>query len=156
MARSRLKTKGRKDGGRFAHLPDNMLRSPEYHSIPGEGVRLLNALAAQYNGYNNGDLTAALSVLRAYGFTSSDTVSTNLRKLEKAGLIVRTRDGMFCGGTSTCALYALGWKPIDACPGKRLTVAPTDRPPRSFQPANIAKRPVRKPERADTKTGAEK
>jgi len=156
MARSRLKAKGRKDGGRFAMLPDAVLRSPEYHQLPGGAVRVLLALAAQYNGNNNGNLCAALTVVRNYGLNSSDTVSTNLRRLEQASLIVRTRDGMFCGGASTCALFALTWRPIDACPGKRLTVAPTDKPPRSFQPAALAKRPVRKPERVDPETGAEK
>lgn len=156
MARSRLKAKGRKDGGRFAMLPDAVLRSPEYHQLPGGAVRVLLALAAQYNGNNNGNLCAALTVVRNYGLNSSDTVSTNLRRLEQASLIVRTRDGMFCGGASTCALFALTWRPIDACPGKRLTVAPTDKPLRSFQPATLAKRPVRKSERTDPETGAEK
>ncbi|MFP5441355.1 MAG: hypothetical protein ACLGHJ_07675 [Gammaproteobacteria bacterium] len=117
---------------------------------------MLLALAAQYNGNNNGNLCAALTVVRNYGLNSSDTVSTNLRRLEQASLIVRTRDGMFCGGASTCALFALTWRPIDACPGKRLTVAPTDKPLRSFQPATLAKRPVRKSERTDPETGAEK
>lgn len=148
MARDRLRTKGRRESGNFAMLPDVVLRSPEAHSVPGEAIRLLVALAAQYNGSNNGNLSAALSVLRAYGFTSSDTVSRNLRKLEGTGLIVRTRDGMFSCGVPACALYALAWKRIDACPGKSLTVTPTDRPPRSFQAANIAKRSVRKSEQA--------
>jgi len=146
--RDRMKGKGRRENGSFAMLPDVVLRSPEVHSVPGEAVRLMAALAAQYNGSNNGNLSAALSVLRAYGFTSSDTVSRNLRKLESAGLIVRTRDGMFSCGVPSCALYALAWKKIDACPGKCLNVAPTDRPLRSFQAANLANRSVRKSEQA--------
>jgi DNA-binding transcriptional ArsR family regulator len=140
-----MKTKGRREGGRFVMLPEAVILSAEYQSLPGGAVRLLIALAAQYNGRNNGDLAAALSVVRRYGLASADTVSANLKRLEAAGLIVRTRDGQFCGGASTCALYALAWKPVDPCPGKGLTVAPTDRPIRTFYPAPITERPVRKP-----------
>lgn len=154
MARDRVKAKGRGGNDKFAKLPDVVLRSQEAHSVPGEAIRLLAALAAQYNGYNNGNLSAALSVLRHYGFTSNDTVSRNLGNLERAGLIVRTRDGMFSCGVPACALFALGWQRIDACPGKRLTVAPTDRPPRSFRAANIGKQSVRKSVQAEPKTGA--
>lgn len=155
MSRTRLKAKGRKEGGgRFAAIPDNVLRSPEAHSVPGEAIRLLCALAAQYNGHNNGNLSAALSVLRDYGFNSAGTVSRGLRKLEDAGLIVRTREGMFMHGRTHCALYALAWRAIDACPGKELTVAATAVPPRRFQPANIANRPVSKQERSALKTGS--
>lgn len=145
MARTRLKAKGRSGVGRYARLPDAVLRSPEYQNLSGGAVRLLVALAAQYNGHNNGNLSAALSVVRAYGLRSSDTVSAALRTLEQSGLIIRTRDGMFCGGYSTCALFALAWDRIDECPGKGLAVAPTDRPPRTFQPAPTAKGPIRKP-----------
>lgn len=145
MARDRMKGKGRKEGGRFVMLPETLLLSQEYQNLTGEAIRLLIVLALQYNGRNNGDLSAARSVVRRHGITSADTLSANLRRLQAAGLIVRTRDGQFCGGASTCALYALTWKPLDACPGKGLTVAPTDRPIRTFHPAPIAERPVRKP-----------
>lgn len=156
MSRNRLKAKGRKESGvRFAALPANVLRSPEAHSVPGEAIRLLCALAAQFNGHNNGDMSAALSVMRGYGFNSAGTVARSLSKLEAAGLIIRTREGMFVHGRTHCALYALAWRAIDACPGKELTVAPTAIPPRRFQPAQIANRPVSKQDRSGLKTGSE-
>lgn len=145
MSRDRMRAKGRRESGPFVALPHSVLLSEEYHNLPGGAVRLLIALAAQYNGRNNGDLSAALSVVRRFGLNSADTVSANLKRLETLGLIVRTRDGLFCGGASTCALYALTWKQIDQCPGKHLSIPPTDRPYRTFHPAKFAESPIRKP-----------
>lgn len=159
MARSAIeKAKGRRESGRFAMVPDNVLKCPELHSVPGEAVRLLLALTSQYNGRNNGDLCAALSVLRDYGFTSADTVSRGLKVLLDAGLILRTRDGTFQGGASTCALFAIAWKAIDACPGKGLTVRPTSAPPRVFRAAAKATHPVRKSDisQSENRSGQEK
>lgn len=129
------KAKGRRERGSFAQIPANVLQSPEFHGITGEAVRLLLALAAQYNGHNNGNLCAALSVARQYGFKSGDTLARAIAGLIEAGLIIRTREGMFNGAGSKCALFAIAWKAIDPCPGKDLTVAPTKAPPRLFVPA---------------------
>lgn len=133
------KAKGRKEKGSFAQIPANVLQSPEFHGITGQAVRLLLALAAQYNGHNNGNLCAASSVAKLYGFKSGDTLARAIFGLLDAGLIIRTREGMFNGAGSKCALYAIAWKPIDACPGKDLTVAPTSAPPRLFIPAEKQK-----------------
>lgn len=125
-------------------IPESVLLSAESHSVTGEAIRLLLALAAQYKGRNNGNLCAALSVLRQYGFNSADTIARALAQLTEAGLIIRTREGAFQGESSKCALYAVAWKAIDECPGKDLTVSPTKAPPRLFLPAGKTKRPVRK------------
>lgn len=138
--RSRIeRAKGRKEKGSFAQVPANVLQSPEFHGITGEAVRLLLALAAQYNGHNNGNLCAALRVAKQYGFRSGDTLARAITRLIDAGLIIRTREGMFQGAGSKCALYALAWKRIDACPGKGLTVEPTQGPPRLFIPVENQK-----------------
>lgn len=148
------KAKGRKDKGSFAMIPASVLLSPEFHGITGQAVRLLLALAAQYNGHNNGNLCAASSVAKLYGFRSGDTLARAITGLLEAGLIIRTRDGLFQGAGSKCALYALAWKAIDACPGKGLTVEPTNAPPRLFIPAGKSSALSENRTRFDPKTGA--
>lgn len=146
MARDRLKSKGRRESGRFAQIPDNVLRSAECHGVNGEAIRLLTALAAQYNGHNNGNLAAAMSIMRPYGFTRADTVFRSVHALLNAGLIIRTREGIFSSVKPKPALYALAWKRIDECPGKGLTVNATNAPPRTFRPADLAESRTRKSE----------
>lgn len=156
MARSKWeKATGRKETSRFAMIPESVLLSTNFHGIPGEAVRLLLALAGQYNGHNNGNLCAAMSVLRQYGFTSCDTVNRALRAALEADLIIRTRDGMFQGEKSQCALFALAWKPINACPNKGLMVKPTVAPPRLFIPSKEIQRPVRKPDKGRSENQSE-
>lgn len=140
MARTLEKSKGRRSQGNFAAIPVSVLLSAEYHDLTGGAVRLLVALAAQYNGHNNGNLCAALSTLKRYGLNSSDVISRGLLALLEVGLIIKTRDGYFNGGHSQCALYAIAWKAINDCPGKGLTVQATLAPPRCFLPANISPR----------------
>lgn len=153
--RSRIeKAKGRRERGSFAQIPASVLQSAEFHGITGEAVRLLLALAAQYNGHNNGNLCAALSLAKQYGFRSGDTLARAIAGLLEAGLIIRTREGMFQGAGSKCALYAIAWKPIDACPGKGLTVEPTNAPPRLFIPASKPNALSENRIRTDPKTGA--
>lgn len=148
------KAKGRKAKGSFAMIPESVLQSPEFHGITGEAVRLLLALAAQYNGHNNGNLCAASSVAKLYGFKSGDTLARAIVGLLEAGLIIRTREGLFNGAGSKCALYAIAWKAIDACPGKDLTIAPTSAPPRLFMPATKQSALSENRTRFDPKTGA--
>lgn len=145
MRRSKLeKAKGRKESGNFAQIPVSVLVSAEFHSITGEAVRLLVAIAAQFNGYNNGNMNAALTDMRKYGFTSQGTLSRALLCLLNTGLIIKTRQGFFMPGKNRCSLYAIAWRPIDACPGKNLSVKPTSAPPKSFHPAtpNKSTRPI--------------
>ena len=92
---------------------------------------VLFALAYQYQGKNNGDLTAAHSVMKTWGIASKTTLANAMNALLTANLIVRTREGRFLNPGGQCALYALTWQPIDECGGK-LDVAATARPPRAF------------------------
>lgn len=154
MSRSRLRAKGRREAGRFAQIPDNVLRSAGFQSLPGGAIRLLLALAAQYNGHNNGDLSAAMTVVRPYGFRSDDTLSNAVAALCQAQLIVRTRSHCRTRDGRRCALYALSWKSINDCPGKGLEVRPTKTPPHTFRPAEFAKDLLRKSEHLPPKTGA--
>jgi len=86
----------------------------------------------QYNGNNNGDLSAAWSTMSKYGFKSKGTLSRSINALLDANLIMKTRVAYFQHPNNQCALYAVTWKPIDECPGKRLDSKSTVQPPRKF------------------------
>lgn len=133
MGLSRVKHKGRAEtGGGFGALPRVVWQSHDYCALPGRAVKLLMDLACQYNGRNNGDLTVAYSVLRRRGWSSKGTLSAAVHDLLQAGLIIQTRDAKGINPGAQAALYALAWKPIDECPGKRLTIGPTTTPLRKF------------------------
>lgn len=107
----------------------------DYISLPGNAVKLLNELAYQYRGHNNGDLTCAWSVMKKRGFTSKGTLQRAIKLLLEKQLIVITREGRFLNPGGVCALYALTWQPIDECKGK-LDVNSTIVPIRKFSIEN--------------------
>ena len=126
MARNRGRTKGRGGVKSFGGLPKAVWLHPDYSTLKsGNAVRLLMDFACQYNGRNNGDLTAAYSVLRGRGWRSQDTINNAVEQLIDAGLVVRSREGRFCNPGGRCHHYALTWLSVDECLGKDLDLAPT-------------------------------
>lgn len=122
-----------KPSGRYIAIPHTVMRSADYRNLHGRAVKLLNALAFQYNGRNNGDLTAAWSVMsEQHGFRSRTTLKRALQELMNANLITRTRHGYFHNPGGQCALYAVNWYAIHDCPGKKLELKPTNGPLRKF------------------------
>lgn len=116
MPRNKLaKLKGR-TSGRFALVPVAVLDSQAYAGLSWPARALLLELAAQYNGANNGDLTAAHAVLKVRGWPRR-TLQRATEELETAGFILRTRQG----GRHLCNLYGLTWQTLDECPDKFLT-----------------------------------
>ena len=101
--------------GRFVAIPLTVLDSRAYAELKWTARALLVELAAQFKGRNNGDLSAAPALFRSRGWNRS-TLQTATIELERAGFIVRTRQG----GLHQCNLYALTWHGIDPCPGKNL------------------------------------
>src|SRR5690606_31663189 len=101
--RSRAKYKGRREGGTFTAIPHAVQDSPNWRQCSGTAIKMLCDVARQYNGRNNGDLCAALSVLRPYGWKAPETVGFALRELRHYGLLLLTRQG----GLHGPSLYAL-------------------------------------------------
>ena len=132
MAKTRLKIKGRRNQGRFMGIPHIVLENPDYYNLSTKSKALLIEIAYQYNGKNNGDMTVARKILKTRGWNRNATITSAIKELMAANLIVRTREGFFQNPASRCALYALSWHPIDACDGKDLDVSPTITPPRKF------------------------
>lgn len=123
--------------GGFSGIPRVVMDHPDYLNLSGNAVKLLNELARQYRGNNNGDLTLAYSLLKNRGFRSKGTIERNRDELIQARLVTKTREGRFANPRGVCALYALTWHPIDECNNK-LDVNPTIRPPRQFSVENIS------------------
>jgi hypothetical protein len=96
------------------------LESDNYCNLTAGAVKLLVDIGSQYTGKNNGDLTAALTVLKGKGWKSPSTLDEKLSELLHYGFIIKTRQG----GRNQCSLYALTWQSIDEC-GTRLDVKET-------------------------------
>jgi hypothetical protein len=127
------RSKGRSNAVKsFAGIPRIVMESPDYKNLNGGSVKLLLEFACQYRGNNNGNLTAAYSILKERGFNSKGSITRAVDELLGAGLIIRTREGVFINPGGKCALYALSWQPIDDCKGKQLSIQPTTTPPRKF------------------------
>lgn len=114
----RRRQKGRGSEHSYLGIPHYILRSAEFGQLKPWALKLLIELAASYIGKNNGDLSAAYSVLHKRGWNSSGTLSSAIKQLLRDGWIVTTRHG----GKNRCALFALTWWPIDPCEGKWLEI----------------------------------
>jgi len=127
MKRKKSKSKAITYRG-FFHLHRPLLSCEDFISLKGNSMKLLIDIGSQYNGYNNGDLCASLSVLRSRGWNSNQQLTKALKELLNKNLILLTKQGGLHMGPN---LYAITWQPIDACGGK-LDVPPTTLPPRRF------------------------
>lgn len=128
MVDKRARHKGRSSTAPFLSIPKHVLSSDAYLCLGGWEVKLLVDIASQFNGKNNGDLTAAWSIMRHQGWKSPGTLSKALKKLLDVGLLQETRSG----GRHRCTLYAVTWRGIDECKGK-LDAIPTIAPSNLFQ-----------------------
>ena len=121
--------KSRRIKGGFLMIPHEVLRSTAYCSLSPSAVKMLVDIGGQYNGKNNGNLTACMTIMRPKGWNSTATLHRAKRELLSAGMIEQTRQGGMNLGPS---LYAVTWKSIDACTdgeGRALHDAtPTSRP----------------------------
>lgn len=121
MVDNRQKVKGRRTGHTFAAKPHNIFRADCKNKIPSpasvlshKAAHLLDNLIAQYDGKNNGDLSAAPKIMKLYGWTSQGSVHSSIVELIASGFIEQTRQG----GKNQCSLYAVTWLAIDECNGK--------------------------------------
>lgn len=126
MSRERWKVKGRRDAkARFALIPGEVIHSANWSRASKPCRALVTDIAVQYGGHNNGDLTASITVLRPLGWTSPGTIKELLREADYYGLLMQTRQGGLLIGAS---LYALGWKPVNACCDPKTHVCKLDDP----------------------------
>lgn len=104
----------KKAKGGFTGIPRFVHSSKQWASLTPSQKSLLVDIYFQYRKYNNGDLTAAFSVLKKHGWKNQGTISKNLKQLVKKGFLIETRRRK----QRRCALYAVSWYQIDDCNGK--------------------------------------
>lgn len=128
MSRRRKIAKGWQINGRFIAIPETVYNHDDFKSLSSRAVKLLIDLLSQYHGYNNGDLCAAMTLMKKRSWKSNDQRNKALKELLDKELIVLTRQG----GRKKASLYAVTWFPIDDCKGK-LDIRATTKPWRSFK-----------------------
>ena len=141
MAKNRQKIKGRREDYSFSAKPHHIFRADCKNKIPSpasvlshKAAHLLDNLIAQFNGKNNGDLSAAPAIMKLYGWTSQGSIYDALTELLGTGFIEQTRQG----GRNKCSLYAVTWLAIDECNNK-LDLNPTKIPSNLWKPENREK-----------------
>lgn len=105
--------------GGFLALPLAMLNCPKYRALSSSAVKLLIDIASQYNGKNNGDLSAAWKVMKPKGWRSEATLDRAKKELLAAQFIDETRKGNF---PNLCSLYGVTFQPLNA--NAKLDVGP--------------------------------
>jgi hypothetical protein len=89
-------------------IPVEVLESASYRVMPDYAVRVLIALASEYRGSNNGDLSLPIARAKDQDIKTQWKLSAGIALLEQAGLIERMRVSAICGGNGVAGLFALG------------------------------------------------
>ena len=122
MARTRLKIRKRLESGTFILIPTDVLRSMAFRSLSTKAKALILDLGTQYNGRNNGHLSAAWTLMRQQGWVSKQTLQAAQEELLDKGLLELSRQG----GRHRCSLYGYTWIQIhDGKASVRLDVPTT-------------------------------
>lgn len=108
------KTKGRRNGKPFVPLFHDLLGHPNYINLSNRAKGLLTDLLSQYNGFNNGDLSACRTLMEKRGWRSGSSLNLALKELLYYEFVKVSRQG----GRRIPTLLALTCFPIDECKGK--------------------------------------
>lgn len=103
-------SRAKRESGLFVALPHSVLKSEAFLSLSPHAIKLLLDLALQYRSDNNGDLSAAWSLMRPRGWRSEETLDKAKKELLAAGLIAETRKG---GRPNRTTLYGLTYYTLD-------------------------------------------
>ena len=99
--------------GGFLMLPHALLHCPKFGALSASAVKLLLDIGGQYNGKNNGDLSAAWKIMRTKGWRSETTLNRAKHELLAAGFIAETRKGRL---PNICGLYGITWHALNPNP----------------------------------------
>lgn len=99
--------------GGFLAIPKAVLYSPKFRLLSGTAVKLLLDIGSQYNGKNNGDLSAAWKIMSLKGWRSEATLQRGKKELLDAGFIDETRKGCL---PNKCSLYGLTFHALNPDP----------------------------------------
>lgn len=100
----------RKAKGRFVGIPYNVANSQQFGKLSYRAKALIVDLLLQYNGRNNGSLSACHALMKNRGWSKA-TLHRSLKELIETGFVVVTRQGWKQRGKPT--LLAVTWNGID-------------------------------------------
>jgi hypothetical protein len=123
------KSRGGSFGEHFVGIPRSAYNSPLFVALSPWAIKLLVDLGAQYNGRNNGDLSAAWKLMQPRGWNSETTLNKAKKALIAAGFIMEMRKGR---RPNLCSLFALTWRPLNPSPKH-------DFGPNGFEPYRYSK-----------------
>jgi len=109
------------------------------------------------NGFNNGDISAPLSVLKTSGFASPATLASGLRELLAVGLLSKTRESVGVQhGSRLCCLYAFTDLPCFDIPKLGITARPATHNWRQFKSVDEARAAIAAADAASKARGTKK
>lgn len=126
----------KRGGGTYVPLCHRVVRSEQFGKLSPRATKLLTDLLSQYSGSNNGDLSVAMGLMKARGWSSHSGLSNATSELLKAGFIVLAKAQQ----RPKPNLYALTFFAIDDCGGKHdlvTTETPTDEWRQGQSPVDI-------------------
>lgn len=123
MARTRAKSKGRRDFGRYFQVPHYVIMTEAFRNLSANSHKLWLNLMVQYNGYNNGKIAAVYSQLKEFGWAEK-SLARSLNELQEKGFIEKTRQGGFGLGGRYCSYYRFTHLPTDEIPSLGLRKSP--------------------------------
>lgn len=91
--------------GQHTRLYNSMMDSPAWRALSLADRGLYVELRRSLTSFNNGNISAAMSTMRAVGVRSPTTLAKGLRVLQAVGLIARTREGGIALGQKVCTLF---------------------------------------------------
>ena len=100
-----------KPGRNFFSFPRSLIQHQDYFSMTYAAKALLHDMCALYNGFNNGDISIPISVMKKFGWPSATLDRAKDELLSKAW-IYKTRQGGK-GKHFSCSLYAISFIPLD-------------------------------------------
>lgn len=98
----------------YAPIDHKVIDSAAFADLPHSAVRVLLAIARQWNSNNNGWLQATFSYCHPKGIGSEHTLQAAVESLIAHGFIYRTRGHGMIDGENIAARYAITWRPVCA------------------------------------------
>ena len=96
----------------YAPIDHKVLDARAFADLSHSAVRVLLAIARQWNGINNGWLQATFSYCHKKGIGSEHTLQHAVESLISHGFIYRTRGHGMIEGENIAARYAITWRPL--------------------------------------------
>ena len=142
---------------KFVGVNTSLLNSPAWIALDRAAQALFFDLRVKVNGYNNGNINAAMSELKHRGWNSPATLAKCLRQLEALGFIAKTRATVGVEkGSKVCNLYRFTDLPVLEQPKQHVQASNATHDYKVFAVLRDAKRAVTVASPAQKKTSVQK